>query len=595
MTEAEELELLELEAQAAAPRGGTPDLFFQDRGPKTIQEEHPALSVGDRLIIKNLSTNPESSINYLKKKYPDMDVQQNASGQIILKKPEEQEYRVLDPEGVTGIGELLKDIGDVGYDVISGIGTGAATAAGGLAGAPTGPGALGTAAAAGGGASAGFEAAKQGLGAALGLENNLNLSDIGIAGLAGAASPVLFGTGATAAQVAKKGLTGDVAEAALKAQRGLPMIGFEAAVNKVAPKVGGLLSGLPSQTVRDLSENLDDVARLGDDPQALKTFVEDQAKANLGKVDDASSKAYKSLQKHIEESVGESTIDVSSAAKAMSDKIDELSVAFKKRPSGDNRRALEDALQAFDDVWGGKPSKTLVDGKLVFNSKNYKIKPDELKSLTTSIQDLANYGDRFQFGTVKPKTSDFLERMGDGAYANLKQSVDDAAKGAKDLRSNLAKILEDKKELYKEFSPRRVLEKSQQFSSSKVQSKAWANRAKEFDKLYGTNYNKLRGTVAASNAFSKDVPLFSMKRTPGAIAGGIAGYGLARGSGQGEGFVTPGVTTGAALGGLMGGPRAIRAIIEMAKKTGGSKISPVAQRAMMPTWNIMQTSGNQEE
>lgn len=146
------------------------------------KEEPSAISMADRLIVKNFASNPEKALSYIKGKYPDLDVM-NQDGEVFFKGKNEDEYKPMDPAGFD-----VGDIGDVGYDVASMIAQGAA----GLGGAAAGPlGAAGAAAA----TSAGSDALKQALGAALGIEDNFSGQDIaanaGIAGLTGGALPLL--------------------------------------------------------------------------------------------------------------------------------------------------------------------------------------------------------------------------------------------------------------------------------------------------------------------------------------------------------------------------------------------------------------------
>ena len=98
------------------------------------QEMHPDLTFGDRFVIKNFGTDPESTTKFLKQRHGDNLLVTHKGGQVLVRRPDEQQWSVLDPEGFD-----LQDITDVGYDVASGIGSGAATAAAGLgAGAATG-------------------------------------------------------------------------------------------------------------------------------------------------------------------------------------------------------------------------------------------------------------------------------------------------------------------------------------------------------------------------------------------------------------------------------------------------------------------------
>jgi hypothetical protein len=189
-----------------------------------------------RAVVKNLSNNPGSAVNYLKDQYPHMEVKQSDDGQILLREPGKNAWNVLDPQ--TGIDwkhptEIGKDLLDAGYDVGSGVASGAASAAGGIAGgvagAPTVVGApiAATAGAMGAGAatSAGLEALRQKLGNALGIKQDLNGKQVAVQGAIGAAAPLLFGTGGAAkpamTAAADAGLNEAEQLAVAQAQRGL--------------------------------------------------------------------------------------------------------------------------------------------------------------------------------------------------------------------------------------------------------------------------------------------------------------------------------------------------------------------------------------
>lgn len=573
----------------------------QDMGPKTIQEQHPDITIWDRLVTKNLATNPESMVKYLARQHPNLQIEADTAGQIKIKRPEETDFKVLDPDtGISGgVGELVKDIGDAGYDIASGIGSGVATAAGGLAGGL--PGAVG----AGAVSSGGLEALRQGAGSALGVENNLDTGQILGATGAGAVSPLLFGSGASLANAAGEGWSGRLAKAlgkelpeagseAAKAlalsQRGLPARGASSIINKFAPKIGGMLSGVPAQNVADLAEHIDVVPKFEADSQALVDFVKESSQKDLKLIDKASSEKYHELGNLIKEKVGDNKIDVSASPQKMFDYIKKLEAEHAISPSGDLEEEIAAAHKAFTDVWG-EPKIKFVDGEASLIRDAYKIDPAQLQRKTKSLQEVANFGDRFPYGTEKPKTSDMVEQLGSDAYASLKKSVHDAAEGAKKLQEELAKIMKDKEDIYKTFSSKKMLQNAQNFSSNKVEAKAWAQRAKAYDKIYKTNLDKTRGVVAATAAFNKNAPLAINKHIPASLAGGILGAIIARKSGESPGM---GGAIGGTLGGLIGGPQALRAIIQMSKRSGGGYVAPATVKAMTGTWNMMSRKQGQE-
>lgn len=142
--------------------------------PNIIEEMHEGISAADRAIVKNLSTSPEKSASYLKKHNPQLDTRV-WDGRVLVKGKQEKEWRVLDPD--TGIfsSDILNDIGDVGYDVASGVAQALALPAAGIVGS--------------GLAGAGAEALRQGLGSVAGIEDNINVGDIALTGAIGAAVP----------------------------------------------------------------------------------------------------------------------------------------------------------------------------------------------------------------------------------------------------------------------------------------------------------------------------------------------------------------------------------------------------------------------
>jgi hypothetical protein len=252
-------------------------------GAPTIQEMHPDFTAADRLVVKNFSNNNEAAVNYLQKRHPTLEIKvDDKSKQILARKRDGSEagYRTLDPD--TGFfsnpKEMLQDLGDVGYDILSGVGTSAATAAGGVAGVGAGGiGALPAAALAGAGASTGLEGLKQSIGKALGV-GEFDGSDLAAAGVAGAVSPLLFGTGASAAQLAKKGITD---EAAQLAQRGAFGRGWDVAKDKVLPWVGEKVSGVSGDALRTLGQKYDDLLALEKDPMAITNLTEKAAYRTL--------------------------------------------------------------------------------------------------------------------------------------------------------------------------------------------------------------------------------------------------------------------------------------------------------------------------
>jgi hypothetical protein len=198
--------------------------FLQNKGQEPdeiVQETHPDFGWADRFAIKNFGGSPETIDAYIKKQ--GFETKTDSNGQRLIKKDTDTKWSVLDPEGLD-----LADISDIGYDIVSGLGSGVATAAAGLgAGAATlGAGAIPVAMAAGAGSSAGLEFLRQKIGSGLGThQGDTNTGDVALAGGLGALSPLLFGTGASAAKVGLKSVDDTVARKLLGSINAAPMVG----------------------------------------------------------------------------------------------------------------------------------------------------------------------------------------------------------------------------------------------------------------------------------------------------------------------------------------------------------------------------------
>lgn len=164
-----------------------------------VQEQHPDISVSDRLLLKNFGGSDQETLGFLSKK--GLETSTGPDGQIIVRKPGEKQWKVLDPEGWsanTSPTEVLKDLGDVGYDVTQGAVQTIGSAAAGLAGgaASGGIGAVPSAMAAGAGIGGAAEGLRQALGNMAGVRQGADYKDLALQTGLGALGPALFGTGA---------------------------------------------------------------------------------------------------------------------------------------------------------------------------------------------------------------------------------------------------------------------------------------------------------------------------------------------------------------------------------------------------------------
>lgn len=169
-------------------------------------------NLSGRFLVKNFGGDTASQIDYLKSKNPGIEISE-INGEIVARKPGDTGFKKLDPSGIEYKGFYpsinlkgleLSDLTDVAYDVpaalLQSIATGAAGAAGAAGGGVT---AIPAAMAAGGASGAGLESLRQGIGKLLGVRKDYDAGDIKSSGAIGALSPLLLGTGASGAQIAK--------------------------------------------------------------------------------------------------------------------------------------------------------------------------------------------------------------------------------------------------------------------------------------------------------------------------------------------------------------------------------------------------------
>lgn len=252
-------------------KGGNPteDSSWEKAGDKVEDVSSPEISTLDRLAVKNFGIDNAQSVEYLKKQYPQLDIKEEG-GEIIAKKQGEKTYKKLDPsgflagEGILGkISELAKDIGDIGYDVASGVGTGAAATAAGLPSGGVGAVPAGIAAGVAG------ESLRQQIGKALGLGKEGSTSDVILSGAIGGVVP--------AAGAAVKGL--------YKGAKSAAKVGLEAAIGdeKVAKKLFEIASKTAPEEVKNAKLN-NTILDVADDIYNKVKSVKSNAQASYDEV-----------------------------------------------------------------------------------------------------------------------------------------------------------------------------------------------------------------------------------------------------------------------------------------------------------------------
>lgn len=250
-------------------------LAEQKQGDQVVNEMPEGLQ--GRFTYKNFGADPVASFAYLEKQNPDFELKKDKDGEVLARKRGTQTWGRLDPKGFD-----WRDLTDVAYDVPAALAQGAATAASGLAGGAVsgGVGAIPAAMAGGAGSGAALEGVRQTIGKAMGIEDNYSGRDLGIAAGIGAASPLLLGTGASAAgAMAKSAGSEAAAKELLASQRGLLGRGYDAAAGYVGPKLGSFVSGENPEVIKTAAGMLEKIKAADKNPEISTAPLSEAATA----------------------------------------------------------------------------------------------------------------------------------------------------------------------------------------------------------------------------------------------------------------------------------------------------------------------------
>ena len=157
------------------------------------QEMHPDVEPY-RAEVKRYLDTPDQYQAALKQKLPQHDIQVR-DGQVVIKRPDEKEWRVVDPSFLSGgIREVIRDVSDLAYEIPSMALAGAGGIAGAAAGALTGPvGAVAGGLAGIGAGEAAAETLKQTIAKKKNFREDYDASQIALAGALGAAAGPALG------------------------------------------------------------------------------------------------------------------------------------------------------------------------------------------------------------------------------------------------------------------------------------------------------------------------------------------------------------------------------------------------------------------
>lgn len=565
--------------------GGNPNdqAAWELDAPMVTQEMHPSLTLKDRLVVKNLSNSPDASLAYLQKNHPDLEVQ-NLNGQIIVRKPGEQTYKVLDPDTGFFSKDFLMDAADIAYDVGSGIAEGAATTAGGIAGfaSPVPGGTLMGAAGAGGAASAASEALRQKLGQLAGIPQEMDYGQVGMSGVIGAASPLLFGVDKMpgAKQAVK-----ETAEEALK--REAVEQASEGLLKKGGIKLASLATGIEDDTLREGYKRLSAIKEF--EKTGVTDFVEETHDDIKSTLFEAKTQVGKDIGQKIT-NAGES-VNVSSAKNKIKDLIKEYEEKANILNTPGMKEKLAEVRGVYDELF-----------KVGKNAEVKNVSADVAFELQQQLADLAelhksNAGimSRFSKKGVGDKR---LANAATDAYKDLAKAIEETIDKAgektgtlKELKNKYAELSRLQKDIAPKFaSPEKTYNTLRTISGKNKQF--FYEKIKKMDETLGTNVADKAKDLEVYSLFSKASPdaistkgsTSTSRSIPLAIAGGTIGYGIG-------GF--PGGAIGSFLGAKAGSPAAMR--------LGMEALTPINRaRKAMPNiekqsiWNLMNNRNEAE-
>jgi len=532
-----------------------------DEDADVIQEMHPDIDFTSRLAVKNLSNDSGNAIQYLQEQHPELQFAKRGS-QITAKRPNEKAWRVLDPEGFD-----WQDLTDIGTDAIEAVGSGAATVAGGLAFGL--PGAM----AAGAGSSAGLDFLKQQLSKAVGTQKEYDYGQAAMSTGFGAASPLLFGSGATAGKIAekalKKGLGQEATEQLARQQK--------SAVRRMLPKAGEFMSGAPAEILEDAPRYLERIKTMeGDD--GLLAFGQGLSERVIGNVQKARTVLQDSIGEGLEKAKYEFRTD---------DLMEPVESALTKmRNNADRAGGFSEAdKQVFDEITAMKKHLfNMVDESGESLGYSQRMQPKDLMRL---MQYTKAYSKSLMMppGTSAATKKLFRETEGIAAeIADIAGSrVDDAleAVGSPKLREDYADLMKMARDILPKFSDAEKTVDTLRKSGSKNKQVLFQKLKKYDQKLGLTGENSMADNVKLLEQYrifaDPSMSQTSMKGATstsvtkrgasiGGLIGGAIGSLIAPGVGTGIG-----VPVGAAAMAAINSPAAYKAAIKAGMKVGKAK------------------------
>lgn len=524
-----------------------------------IQTMHPDLKSTDRLAVKNFSNSPDESINYLRKQYPQLNFALK-DNQIVVRRPDEERYQVLDPNTGFFSSDILNDVGDIGMDAINAVVEGAGTVAGGLGGfvAGGGIGAIPGAMAGGAASGAATEALRQALGKALDVNETFDNSSVAInAGLSGV-SPLLFGVGAPGAKTAAKlGLSQAQRKAFDEAGAGA----FSRLVRGGGKKIASMLTGVPEETIDTYGKRFKEVDLIDDGKrvdmiQAAREGAEDvidnqrrDIGQQIGREYDRLNDADGIVKIGSPEMVknGNAAFNLRKTTEPVMEEILKRREAYQRTGNPYQKELYEEARNSFYKTFKGMRGA----------------QGDDLVNLKSRLNELSK---AYKLGKQRFKNSDSVEdKVLSNAYLSsynaLNDSLDETLGGAlKPLNKRYSQTMKDLETLNKMVGTDEKADSLFRNFNSNSKSLQRQN-VKNLDDTYGLNIGDTAKLINAYDLLGKAAlnPLSSGGTTSTSRSVLGAGLGGAIGTMYGDGQMDAG--TGVLLGGALTSPWALKQIL----------------------------------
>lgn len=531
----------------------------------TIQEQHPNVTTGMRATLKNFANSPESGMAYLKQELPDHDVD-FYNGQYRVKRKDDKDWRVVDPDTGFFSKDILNDALDVAYDVgagtAEGVATGLGAAKGALLSVPLlGTGAIPGAMLAGGATSAGLEAIRQKLGQALGIPQEVDTTDVVTSGVIGGVTPGLTGAGPA---------------------KGLVRGAYDFTRDKAAPKIASWASGKGDDAINYLKENFPKIVEMEKDSGLGYTRqVHQRLRDWLESSRDAAGKRIGEVYKNTTEPV-----DISNVKNILQQTKEEI---LTSSPDNVATKAEIEGIEELQGLVATLPDQ--LPAEQAFNLKqqiNAYAKPHELsKGITDSQPVTRKFDAKRLVGTGRRAGGALNESLERAAGPELKAANEEFGKQAA-IEGYLGSKFRDVDQTYNTLvnldnRSRRMLGAN----LNEIAEEGGIDLADDALALKTLDQFARPGLTPIGGGSSKT----SIRSIPLAAAGGLVGgytgnhIGLTGQPGVDSGI---GALVGLGLGGMFGSPqmirRGIRALLatEGGVNWGKDKISKMATRLGVP-------------